>query len=69
MPKKYKFYLTFQPSLPKKQKKEKHMCPKCGSHQVVKIGDNHSGLIFSSGKQAETYYQCKNCYHKWIEHR
>jgi DNA-directed RNA polymerase subunit RPC12/RpoP len=45
------------------------MCPKCGSHQVVKIGDNHSGLIFSSGKQAETYYQCKNCYHKWIEHR
>lgn len=45
------------------------MCPKCGSHQVVKIGDNHSGLIFSSGQQAETYYQCKNCSHKWIEHR
>lgn len=27
------------------------MCPKCGNHQVIKIGDNHSDLLFLRGVQ------------------
>ncbi len=30
------------------------MCPKCGSYQVIKIGDNHSDLLFLRGTQTYT---------------
>lgn len=46
------------------------MCPKCGSHQVIKIGDNHSDLLFLRGvKSLCMSINSKNTLIKWIEKR